>query len=218
MTVLPKSWFARIVGSTSILLSLALLAALAWTQATAPPQDAQHMLIEQPNVEGSFALEDTSGQRVSDRDFRGEYMLVYFGYSNCGDHCVSSLNMIDLAMSFLDGRAPEKAERLQPIFITLDPERDDPETLDAFLDGFDDRILGLRGDERETAEAAASYDVYFARLDDTADAIVAGEGEYRLSFASFLYVIDPDGDYVGFVSPTDGPTKLAERLLEMIEE
>lgn len=200
------------------MLSLILLAALAWTQWIAPPPNQlPETRVEQPDVKGTFDLENTDGQRVSEQDFRGAYMLVYFGYGNCGDHCVSSLNMIDLAMNFLDGRAPDKAEQVQPIFITLDPQRDDPETLDAFLERFDPRIIGLRGSERETAEAAAAFDVSFARLDNTGDARVAGQGDYRLRFASFLYLIGPEGDYLGYVSPTEGPTKLAERLLEMIQ-
>ena len=92
-------------------------------------------------VGGPFALEDGNGRQVTDRDFRGKYMLVYFGYTFCPDVCPTTLNEVADALD----RLGAKADRLQPIFITVDPKRDTPAVVKQYVAAFTPRLIGLTG-------------------------------------------------------------------------
>ena len=138
-------------------------------------------------VGGPFTLEDGNGRQVTDRDFRGKYMLVYFGYTFCPDVCPTTLNEVANALD----RLGPKADRLQAIFITVDPNRDTPAVMKQYAAAFSPRLLGLTGTPEEIARAAKAYRVYYAE-----HRTGPGPNDYSVDHSSILYLMDPDGKFV----------------------
>jgi protein SCO1/2 len=138
-------------------------------------------------VGGPFTLVDGNGHAVTDRDFRGRYLLVYFGYTFCPDVCPTTLNEVAGA---LDALGP-KADRLQALFITVDPQRDTPSVVRDYAASFSPRIKGLTGSPEQIAKVAEEYRVYYApqRSEGAADA-------YTVDHSSILYLMDPDGHFI----------------------
>lgn len=134
-----------------------------------------------------FALADGSGQVRSSEEFRGRYMLVFFGFTNCPDVCPTTLAEVAQVM---DDLGPDAA-KVQPIFISIDPERDRRLGLDAYTRAFHPAILGLAGDDAATQGAAESFRIFFAREADGA----APDG-YTMSHSPALYLVGPDGDWL----------------------
>jgi len=137
-------------------------------------------------IGGPFTLEDGDGHAVTDRDFHGRYLLVYFGYTFCPDVCPTTLNEVATA---LDTLGP-KADRLQAVFITVDPKRDTPAVVRDYAASFSPRIKGLTGTPEQIETAAREYRVYFAPQPATAG------GGYTVDHSSILYLMDPDGRFV----------------------
>jgi protein SCO1/2 len=134
-----------------------------------------------------FALADASGQVRSLEEFRGRYLLVFFGFTNCPDVCPTTLAEVARVM---DDLGPDAA-RVQPIFISIDPERDRRLGLDAYTQAFHPAILGLAGDDAATQAAAESFKIFFEREADGA----APDG-YTMSHSPALYLVGPDGDWL----------------------
>jgi cytochrome oxidase Cu insertion factor (SCO1/SenC/PrrC family) len=153
-------------------------------------------------IGGPFALTDQQGRRRTDRDFRGKWLMVYFGFTSCPDVCPTDLQQIGLLLQAL---GPEAA-RLQAVFITLDPERDDPRRLASYLKAFDGRIAGLTGDERAVRQAAAAYRMYFRK-------VPVPPGGYTIDHAAVTYLMDPQGSYLGFFPPGTS----AARMLQIVQ-
>ncbi|UCH75102.1 MAG: SCO family protein [Rhodospirillales bacterium] len=148
-------------------------------------------------VTGEFDLVGSDLEAVSDTDFRGNWLLVFFGFTHCPDVCPTTLGTIALIM---DELGPE-AERMQPVFITVDPERDTPEVIGSYVAAFHPKIVGLTGTEQQIAAAAKSYRAYYARIplrdgDGSAD-------DYTMDHSAHIYLIDPDGIYATVFSPAD---------------
>src|SRR3954469_23392300 len=112
-------------------------------------------------IGGPFALTDQNGTRRTDADFRGKLMLVYFGFTYCPDVCPTDLLQMALAVDQL-GPA---GEMVQPVFITVDPERDTPEHLKHYMPLFHPRFVGLTGDAIAIQAAARAYRVYYKKVE-----------------------------------------------------
>lgn len=154
-------------------------------------------------IGGAFSLKDQTGQTRTDADFRGQLLLVYFGFTYCPDICPTDLQAISIAMDQLGLDAP----KVQPLFITLDPERDTAEHLAQYVPLFHPRLVGLTGSLSDVARAADAYRVFYKRV-KTGDK----PDDYTLDHTAFIYLVDRDGKYLGFFPPgTDAP-----RLVEMI--
>src|SRR5262249_3463059 len=162
-------------------------------------------------IGGPFSLMAHDGGTGTDQSFQGKGLLVYFGYSNLPD--VGPTPLGDIAAT-LDELGP-LAEKVQPLFITIDPERDDAKAVAAFVDAFDPRIVGLTGTPAEIAAAARQYRVYYKKL--PAD---AGSENYLMEHSSFIYVMNTEGKYVTLFSPQQGqkPDQMASRLRQLITE
>jgi cytochrome oxidase Cu insertion factor (SCO1/SenC/PrrC family) len=154
-------------------------------------------------VGGPFQLTDQSGKVRSERDFRGHLMLVYFGFTTCPDICPTDLQAIGLAMDKLGSDGGD----VQPLFITLDPERDTREHLADYVTMFHPRLLGLTGTAEAVQNAADAYRVYYKRVD-----FDKGDGYYTVDHSAFIYLMDRDGKYLGFFPPGTP----AEKMVEMI--
>jgi protein SCO1/2 len=153
-------------------------------------------------VGGPFALVDHDGRRRTDADFRGRLLLIYFGFSFCSDICPLDLQSI---ASALDKLGPA-GEAVQPIFITVDPEKDTPEQLKGYVGLFHPRLIGLTGSAREISSVARAFKVYYAK---TAPANPSDPG---IDHTGFTFLMDRDGHYLGFFPPGTS----ADRLIEII--
>ena len=138
-------------------------------------------------------------------DYRGKWLLIYFGYTFCPDVCPTTLTEIGGALKALGPRASS----VHVLFITLDPMRDKSPVLARYLKAFDPRIEGLRGDPEETEGAAKSFHVYY-RLRSV------GRGEYAVDHSSYIYVFDPQGHFVKLLAPDAPGHKIAEDLKKTI--
>ncbi len=155
-------------------------------------------------IGGPFALTDHTGKQVTEKDFHGKFSLIYFGYTYCPDVCPGELQLVVAALDQLG----DKAEQIQPVFITVDPERDTVEQMAVYVPQFHDRLIGLTGSVEQVAAAAKAYRVYYAKVDDP-DAT-----EYLMDHSSILYLMGPDGTYVGHFTYGTKPDVLAEKLLQ----
>jgi protein SCO1/2 len=152
-------------------------------------------------IGGPFALIDHTGKPRTDKDFRGKLVLVYFGFTYCPDVCPTDLQNIGLALDMLR----EAGERVQPLFITVDPARDTPEHLKDYVPMFHPRLIGLTGDAASIRSAAAAYRAYYAQ-------VPLKENDYTVDHSSFIYLMGADGQYLGFFPPGTPPDRLAETI------
>ena len=156
------------------------------------------------SIGGPFTLTDQDGQVRQAADFRGRFMLVYFGYSYCPDICPTSLAVMADALDKLAG-----AERVVPIFVTVDPGRDTPSVLKAYLKAFGPRFVGLTGDAKAIAAAAHAYRVYYKKRP------LQGGG-YAMDHSSHIYLMGPDGKFIAVYDETLGPDGLAAALQKQL--
>ena len=158
-------------------------------------------------IGGPFVLENGNGEAVTDRRFRGKYMLVYFGYTYCPDVCPTTLTEVAGA---LDKLGP-KAALVQPIFITVDPQRDTPAAIKQYVSAFSPRIIGLTGTPAQIAEVEREYHVYAAKH-------VTGPGpnDYGMDHSSVLYLMGPDGRFVAPIDADQTAPQLAQTLAGLI--
>lgn len=146
-------------------------------------------------IGGPFSLTDQDGKRVDEAQFRGKLMLVNFGYSFCPDVCPTTLLDMSQAMEALG----KDADKVQPIFITIDPERDTPPEIKKFLGNFDPRLIGLTGTAAEIAAAAKAYRVFYAKAK-------GAERDYLMDHSALVYLMDRNGKYLThFSANTRGP-------------
>jgi protein SCO1/2 len=137
-------------------------------------------------VGGPFELTDQNGHRVTDKDFLGKYPLVFFGYTYCPDVCPSELQVMSAALDELGSTA----DRIQPIFITVDPARDTPEVMKEYVSNFHPRMIGLTGSASDIAKVASVYRVYYAKMGKE------GDPDYLMDHSSNIYLMGPDGKFV----------------------
>jgi protein SCO1 len=156
-------------------------------------------------IGGPFHLVDQNGKTITDGDLRGKWLLVYFGYTHCPDACPTALNDISIAF---DELGPKRAA-VRPVFITVDPERDTPDTLKSYVASFDAPILALTGTPEEVARAAKGYRVYYAKHPEPG-------GDYSMDHSSVIYVMDPEGRFTASFTQENTPEQIAERLKKLL--
>ena len=158
-------------------------------------------------IGGPFVLVDHTGAERTEADLKGRHALIYFGYSFCPDVCPTALADMLIA---LDELGPAAA-RVQPVFITIDPDRDTPAVLKDYIPAFHPRLIGLSGSAAQVGKAARAYRVYYAKVDDPE----AGDN-YLMDHSSVIYLMDPDGRYLTHFSHGTGPETMAKRLRELV--
>jgi protein SCO1 len=152
-------------------------------------------------VGGPFHLVDQDGRTVSDQDFRGKPLLVFFGYTHCPDVCPTTLFDVSEVMRRL---GPE-ADRAAALFITVDPRRDTPATLKDYLSSFDPHLRGLTGSTDATAAVAKAYRVYYKKVPTEGD-------DYTMDHTAIVYLMDKDGHFVAPFSLRRTPEAAADDL------
>lgn len=159
-------------------------------------------------VGGPFTLTNQDGKRVTDQDFRGKYMLIFFGFTYCPDVCPSELQVMSAA---LDQLGPE-ADRIQLIFITIDPARDTPEAMKIYVSNFHPRMVGLTGSAEDIAAVAKAYRVYYAKAKGAENS-----PDYLMDHSIILYLMGPDGKFVKHFTYGTEAKALADGLREVIK-
>jgi cytochrome oxidase Cu insertion factor (SCO1/SenC/PrrC family) len=186
------------------LVVIASLFSCSLTAAAEQPSAAQMMddlMYGRGSVGGPFTLTDQAGKQRSDADFRGKLMIVYFGYTYCPDVCPTDLMAITQA---LDALGPA-AEGVQPVFITIDPERDTKGLAD-YVSAFHPSLVGLTGSPDEIRKVANSYKAFYAKVEDERS------GNYAIDHAGIIYLMGRNGEYLGFMPPQTNPDRLTEIL------
>ncbi len=140
------------------------------------------------SIGGAFTLIDHDGKTVTDADYRGGYVLIFFGYTYCPDVCPTTMQNISDAMDLLGA----SADQVQPLFISVDPERDTAEVLKSFVGNFHPRTIGLTGSAEQVAAVAKAYKAYFKKVQEEGVA----DDEYLMNHSSIIYLMGPDGEFV----------------------
>ena len=156
-----------------------------------------------PLIVADFSLQTAGGKTVRATDLRGKYLLVYFGFTHCPDVCPTTLLLMKNLLSHLG----ERAAHIQPVFITVDPERDTPAITAAYAKNFGNGFLGLSGSAAQIKHAADSFKVYYSKVTDTHSAL-----GYAVDHSSFIYLMGPDGRYLSHFPSTDSEDEIMEGL------
>ncbi|KAJ1929651.1 Cu-binding protein [Tieghemiomyces parasiticus] len=148
-------------------------------------------VVGKPRIGGPFALTDHHGKPATDQDFRGRFMLVYFGFTHCPDICPEELDKMADVLTRLEKDDEVDADDIVPIFITCDPQRDGVAEIREYVRDFHPRLIGLTGDYEDVNKTARAYRVYFSKPP------TAQPGEdYLVDHSIFFYLMDPRGEFV----------------------
>jgi cytochrome oxidase Cu insertion factor (SCO1/SenC/PrrC family) len=194
---MPGSWAHALLVAAS----LCCCGVVAAEEQPSAAQMMDDLMFGRGTVGGPFALTDQTGNKRSDSEFRGKLMIVYFGYTFCPDVCPADLMAITQA---LDALGPA-ADGIQPIFITVDPERDD-KLLGDYVAAFHRSLIGLTGSVEEIRKVANAYKAYFVKVPGER------EGEYSIDHAGVIYLMGRNGEYLGFMPPQTNADRLTEVL------
>jgi protein SCO1/2 len=176
---------------------------------------AMALILSQPSwaatssvtIGGRFTLTATDGTTVTDQTYRGKWLLVYFGYTFCPNTCPMTLNEIATALEKLG----TDAAKMQPLFITVDPQRDTRKVLEQYTQSFDPRIVGLTGSPQQIDAVTQGYGAYAVRHKTG-----PGPEDYVLDHSTYLYVMDPGGKFIrAFDADTSGD-RIADALRELL--
>ncbi len=162
--------------------------------------------LEGARIGGPFALTDQNGRTVSDRDFAGRYRIMYFGYTFCPDVCPTDVQAIGAALKTLEASDPAIAAKVVPIFVTVDPTRDTPSVLKAFVSAFHPRMVGLTGTPQQIDAVKKAYAIFSAKGDP------APGGGYLVNHSRQTYLMGPDGKPIALLPQEQGPKAVADEI------
>ena len=195
---LPQTPIARGIALVCLLLAVAIVGVGLW----------RGLLSEAvPTIGGPFALTDQFGKPRTDVEFRGQYMLVFFGFTNCPDICPIELQTISDALDRLDAK---QSAKVTPIFISVDPARDTPDVLRAYVANFNPRLVALTGSAEAIGTVAQSYRVFYAKA--TGANAPSDPAAYILDHSAVVYLMGPKGEYIAHFGPGTTAQAMAEDL------
>lgn len=166
-------------------------------------------------IGGEFSLTDQNGKKRSYSEFDGQYRIVYFGYTSCPDICSPDMQNLMAGLIEFEQEEPKLAEKIQPLFISVDPKRDTADILTQFTAAFHPRLLGLRGSEEEIAETASKFAVVYEKVPPTADA-VDPENNYLMGHSQIAYLMGPSGEPLALLPLNDPNTEIDEGTPKMV--
>lgn len=174
-----------------------------------PQTQAQGQVTTRGNaaIGGTFTLTDQNGQPYTQQNLKGHYSLVFFGFANCPDMCPTALSNITNA---LDAMPKELAAHITPVFITVDPERDTQEALKSYTANFHSRLVALTGSKEQTEQATKAFKVFHQIADPSVK-------DYMVNHSGFIYVMNPQGEYVKHFSFTDSPDTIASEMQALVQ-
>ena len=194
----PTAIFALLLAG-----ALALAGCGAATPAAEPP-------LAGASIGGEFALTASDGRTVRWGDFAGKYRVVYFGYAFCPDVCPTDMQRTAQGLKLLKATDPELAAKIQPVFITIDPERDTQKVVGEFAAAFSPDIIGLTGTPEQIAAAAKAFKVFYAK-----GAAVEGGG-YLVDHSRIVYLFGPDGAPIATLPTDQGGEAVAAELRKWV--
>ncbi len=162
-------------------------------------------------IGGPFTLTDQDGRRVSDTQFAGRYRLIYFGYTFCPDVCPTDLQTLMKGLSLFEKEDAPRAARIQPIFVTIDPERDTPPVLKQWVAAFHPRLIGLTGSSAEIAAVAKEYAVYYKKVE------TPGTGSYLMDHGRQAVLFGPGGEPLALIPQDQTPEAAAAELAKWVK-
>lgn len=152
-------------------------------------------------IGGPFRLTDHRGRTVTEQDFRGRPLAIFFGFTSCPDVCPTTLNEMT---GFIEAMGAD-ADRLHWLFVSVDSERDTPQSMANYLEAFDRRITGLSGTEPQIAEAARSFRVYYQR-------VPLEGGSYTMDHSASIFLLDAEGRFAGTIDYKESEQVAMEKL------
>lgn len=207
----------RILGGGKSLIILSAVIAVAYFSVprlySSDDRQHQHGVSKQQEIPagtlpgGPFTLVDHAGRTVTDKDFRGSFLLVFFGYTHCPDICPTIL--ADVAATLK--RLGKDARYIRPLFITVDPERDTPEVLASYVKVFHPAIIGLTGTPQQIRAVTESYNAYYAKVPLKTDK-VSQSSHYSVDHGAFTYLMGPNGNFLEVFGFGTSPEKMAEKI------
>ena len=189
-------------------LTFAWLASLAL--AACSPAGGSEPPLQGARIGGPFTLTDQNGARFDSRSLQGKYRIVYFGYTFCPDVCPVDMQQIGLAMKRLEASEPELARRVQPIFITTDPERDTPAVLREFVAAFHPRLVGLTGTAQEIAAVSKAHGVYGVKQE------TKGASGYLVDHSRIALLFGPKGEPIAILPHEQGADAILAELKKWV--
>ena len=153
-------------------------------------------------IGGPFELINHKGETVRDSHYRGKFLLVMFGFTNCPDVCPTGLQLISEAKELLG----TKVKNVQPLMITVDPERDTIQVLADYVSNFHPSVMGLTGTVDQIKAVAGAYKAFFAKGGNEQN------GDYFMDHSPFIYLMGPDGQYLDHFAPNTSPNVIAARI------
>ena len=171
--------------------------------------DPQTKIEGAAQIVSKFSLVDQSGKRVTEASFAGRWQLIYFGYTNCPDVCPATLAYLSSVLDDLG----TNADRVAPIFITVDPKRDTPAVMAAYVAAFSPRLVGLTGGEDEVAKVEHSFRVYSQKSNEPGSNV-----GYEMAHSSFIYLMTPKGDFDAiFLEARQTAREMSQEILMRIK-
>lgn len=202
MLVSPKSW-----GAIAALTMLGLAVGAWWWSGASPTPPRTSVTAANLKFGGPFTLVDHTGKMVSERNFIGQYQLIFFGFTDCPAVCPTTLQTITLALVELGPLASE----VRPIFISVDPQHDSPKVLADYISNFDRRIVALTGTPEQVAAAAKIFHVHYRRARDK-------DGNEQIEHTATIFLMARDGTYLGDIFPDVSPRKMAAIIRPYLEK
>lgn len=162
-------------------------------------------------IGGPFQLTDHNGQQVSETSYSGKYRLMFFGYTYCPDVCPTGLTDISNALDQLG----DTAEKIVPLFVSVDHERDTPEQLREYVQYFHPRMIGLTGTADQIAATAKAYRIYYAKVPSKEPD--ADPDDYTVDHSALVYLMNPENEFVQHFGHGTTPEVMAQRIQEIIK-
>ncbi|MBT4934122.1 MAG: SCO family protein [Rhodospirillaceae bacterium] len=170
---------------------------------------------------GPFSLVDHTGRTVTDRDFLGKYLLLFFGYTYCPDVCPTTMQVIGDALDLLG----EEGRSIQPVFISVDPERDTVQELAGYVSNFHPRMVGLTGEKDKIISLADDYGATFFKVflppsignsDDQAEE--PEKNQYLINHSAATYLMGPDGRFISYFPFGVGSEDIARKIHKILDK
>jgi protein SCO1/2 len=182
-----------------LLLGLILSSCSAGGSGEAPP-------LQGAKIGGTYTLTDQNGRKVTDREFEGKHRIVYFGFTYCPDVCPVDMQVIGQAMRMIEKSDSDLAGRLQPIFITVDPERDKPAVLKEYVSSFHPKTIGLTGTPDQIADVAKKHGIFYQKVEQE------GASDYQMDHSRIVLLFGPKGEPLAILPHDQGAEAVAAEI------
>ncbi len=195
----------KLIAAATMIIAAFAVAALALTQwPTNGPVGSGTSLIG-----GPFTMINQKGETVTEQNFKGHYTVFFFGFTFCPDVCPTELQVLSAALKELGSNA----DKIIPVFVTVDPDRDTPKIIGEYVSSFDPRLVGLTGSPEQVAKMAKAFHIFYQKVPNPKD-----PKDYEMDHSSIIYLMGPDGTFVKHFPYSTDAKALALGLKRVLEE